>query len=105
MNAAGGDDLIENDLVFPNINGNPIQSKWDYEKWMRALDGANLTSRRPHHGRHTAGTPVHEMGVDTDSIRRKLGPSYIALSSRTYVDLTKTPIREAFKALDRISES
>jgi integrase len=102
MKSAAGDSWANNDLVFPNKMGNPIQSKWDYEKWMRSLDNAKLSRRRLHDARHTAGTLLHEMGVDIETIRRILGHSNIALTSRTYLHAAETPIREAFNKLDRL---
>lgn len=100
MRLSAGSQWIDYDLVFPNKFGGFIQSKWDYEKWMRSLDAVGLERRRLHDARHTSGTLLYESGNDIESIRRVLGHSSIALTSRTYVHGSEAPIRTAFNNLD-----
>ena len=105
MKLRAGSTWNDHDLVFPNRIGAPIQSKWDYERWMKALDCAGLRRRRLHDARHTAGTIMHESGADIESIRRVLGHSSIALTSSTYVHASAAPVRAAFESFEKAIDS
>ncbi len=90
----------EMDLVFPNRHGQPVQSKWDYQCWIKALAKCEIPRRSLHNARHTAGTLLYSSGADIETIRRILGHSSIALTSRTYVHTAEQPLRKAVLDLD-----
>ncbi len=92
----------EMDLVFPNRTGEPIQSKWDYQRWIVALEKCGIARRSLHNARHTAGTLLYSSGADIETIRRILGHSSIALTSRTYVHSAEEPLRKAALNLDAL---
>ena len=85
----------EMNLVFPNKYGQPVQSKWDYQCWIDALAKNEIPTRSLHNARHTAGTLLYSSGADIETIRRILGHSSIALTSRTYVHTAEQPLRKA----------
>lgn len=99
-----GEGWTEHDLVFPNRYGRPQQSKWDYERWQRALDACGITRRPLHSARHTLGTLMHEQSVDVETIRRTLGHSNVQLTSRTYVHATAAPLHAAAGRLNSLLE-
>ena len=90
----------EMNLVFPNKFGEPVQSKWDYQLWINALKKCEIPRRSLHNARHTAGTLLYSSGADIETIRRILGHSSIALTSRTYVHTAEQPLRKAAMELD-----
>ena len=87
-------------LVFPNRYGQPVQSKWDYQCWINALAKCEIPRRSLHNARHTAGTLLYSSGADIETIRRILGHSSIALTSRTYVHTAEQPLKKAASDLD-----
>ena len=90
----------EMNLVFPNKYGEPVQSKWDYQLWINVLARCEIPRRSLHNARHTAGTLLYSSGADIETIRRILGHSSIALTSRTYVHTAEQPLRKAAMELD-----
>lgn len=90
----------EMDLVFPNRFGQPVQSKWDYQCWIDVLAKCEIPRRSLHNARHTAGTLLYSSGADIETIRRILGHSSIALTSRTYVHTAEQPLRKAVADLE-----
>ena len=99
---SAGENWHEMDLVFPNRSGEPIQSKWDYQRWLVALEKCGIAKRSLHNARHTAGTLLYSSGADIETIRRILGHSSIALTSRTYVHSAEEPLRKAAANLDAL---
>jgi len=100
MKVKSGSNWDEMDLVFPNKHGGPIQSKWDYQRWLNGLAACGIARRSLHNARHTAGTLLYSSGVDIETIRRILGHSSIALTSRTYVHTAEAPLRKAASDLE-----
>ncbi len=86
-----GADWHENDLVFPNAEGKPMQSRWDNTLWKRTLANAKVSHRRLHDARHTAATMLYNDETDIEVIRRFLGHSSVELTSRTYVHNSDRP--------------
>ena len=86
-----GKDWVENDLVFPNTEGRPMQSRWDNTLWKRTLSSAKVSHRRLHDARHTAATMLYNDETDIEVIRRFLGHSSVELTSRTYVHNSDRP--------------
>lgn len=88
---AMGSNWKELDLVFPNAEGNPMQSRWDNTLWKRTLVKAKVSHRRLHDARHTAATMLYNDDTDIEVIRRFLGHSSVELTSRTYVHNSDKP--------------
>ena len=51
-----GSEWHDEDLVFAQPNGRPIDKKTDYDDWTRLLQAAGVRHVRLHDGRHTAAT-------------------------------------------------
>ena len=51
-----GSEWHDEDLVFAQPNGRPIDKKTDYDDWTRLLQKAGVRHVRLHDGRHTAAT-------------------------------------------------
>jgi integrase len=51
-----GSEWQDEDLVFAQVNGRPIDKKADYDDWTRPLQAAGVRHVRRHDGRHTAAT-------------------------------------------------
>jgi integrase len=51
-----GSEWQDEDLVFTQANGRPIDKKTDYDDWTRLLQKAGVRHVRLHDGRHTAAT-------------------------------------------------
>jgi integrase len=100
MESKMGKSWIDMDLVFPNKFGQPVQSKWDYQCWINVLASCHIPRRSLHNARHTAGTLLYSSGADIETIRRILGHSSIALTSRTYVHTAEQPLRKAVLDLE-----
>ena len=100
MEHQAGTSWNEFNLVFPNKYGQPVQSKWDYQCWINALAKCEIPRRSLHNARHTAGTLLYSSGADIETIRRILGHSSIALTSRTYVHTAEQPLRKAVLDMD-----
>jgi integrase len=99
---SAGENWHELDLVFPNRSGEPIQSKWDYQRWVVSLEKCGIAKRSLHNARHTAGTLLYSSGADIETIRRILGHSSIALTSKTYVHSAEEPLRRAAANLEAL---
>jgi integrase len=82
---AMGNKWEDNDLVFTNSIGKPIDCKTDYRQWHRALANSGLSIKRLHDARHTAATLLFDQGLDIEVIRRFMGHSSVLLTPKTYV--------------------
>ncbi len=51
-----GSERHDEDLVFAQPNGRPIDEKSDYDDWSRLLQAGGVRHVRLHDGRHTAAT-------------------------------------------------
>jgi hypothetical protein len=95
-----GDGWEENDLVFPNASGKPLEASVDYSRWHLVLDKCGIARRSLHNARHTAGTLLYENNVGIETIRRILGHSSVLITSNTYVHNAEKPLREAATTID-----
>jgi len=94
-----GNKWNDTDLVFPNSEGKPLASRWDYEQWHIALEAAGIPKRRLHDARHTCATLLLEQGLDIEVIRYWLGHASIELTSSTYIHLTSKTARLGSEAV------
>ena len=58
-----GSEWQDEDLVFAQANGRPIDKKTDYDDWTRLLQRAGVRHVRLHDGRHTAATLLLSEGL------------------------------------------
>ena len=72
----------DNDLVFCQENGRPIDPRADYAEWQDILKASGVQAKRVHDGRHTAGTLLTESGVGLRVVMELLGHSQIRVTQR-----------------------
>lgn len=72
----------ENDLVFTQPNGRPVDPRDDWDDWKAILAAAGVRDARVHDGRHTAGTLLIEQGVHARTVQEILGHSDLRLVQR-----------------------
>jgi integrase len=76
------DEWEENDLVFTQWNGRPVDPRRDWGEWQSILEAAGMPPRRLHIMRHTAATIMLERGVAIAVVMQALGHSDIRITSR-----------------------
>jgi len=74
----------ENDLVFPNLMGNPIDPNNLIKEFRKLLTQANLPSIRFHDIRHTCATLLLLMNVHPKVVSERLGHSDIRITLQLY---------------------
>jgi site-specific recombinase XerD len=72
----------ENDLVFAQSSGRPIDPRDDWDGWKALLAAAGVRDARVHDRRHTAGTLLIEQGVHVRTVQEIFGHSDIRLVQR-----------------------
>lgn len=102
MRLKAGDKWNENDYVFPDIEGKPLNSKTDWRRWKSALQKCGIKDHRLHDARHTTGTLLYANGEGIETIRRVLGHSSVNLTSRTYVHADMKPLRKAANTMNGV---
>src|SRR5918997_1494109 len=70
-----GSEWHDEDLVFAQANGRPIDKKADYDDWTRLLHKAGVRHVRLHDGRHTAATLLLGENVHPRVVMELLGHS------------------------------
>ena len=74
-----------NDLVFVNVNGQPVRQDTFYARWQEALKRSGLAKRlRIHDARHTHASWLLAAGVPIHEVSAQLGHSNIQTTVNTY---------------------
>ncbi|MGY1680710.1 tyrosine-type recombinase/integrase [Geodermatophilus sp. SYSU D01176] len=81
---AAGSQWQDNDLVFCQENGQPIDPRSDHRAWRALLADAKVPQARLHDARHTAATLLLQQGVPARVAMEMLGHSQISLTLGTY---------------------
>ncbi len=81
---AAGSVWQDNDLVFCQEDGKPIDPRSDHRGWRALLADAKVRSARLHDARHTAATLLLQQGVPARVAMEMLGHSQISLTLGTY---------------------
>lgn len=79
-----GEAYIDNNLVFPNALGEPLDSRNLTRSYRRALKSAGIPYRKFHSLRHTYATRLFENGVPLKTIQVLLGHSKLEITSNIY---------------------
>ena len=85
----------DEDLVFAQPNGRPIDKKVDYNAWRRLLQSAGVRHVRLHDGRHTAATLLLSEGVHPRVVMELLGHSQMRTTMDIYSHVMPALAREA----------
>ena len=78
----------ENDLVFAQANGKPIERKSDWKAWKRLLAEAGVRDVRLHDGRQTAAMLLLSEGVHPRVVMEVLGHSQMRTTTHTCSHVT-----------------
>src|SRR4051794_7346105 len=81
---AAGSEWQDNDLVFCQANGRPVDPRSDHRSWQALLADAQVRPARLHDARHTAATLLLQQGVAARVAMEILGHSQISLTLGTY---------------------
>src|SRR5919199_3030775 len=95
-----GSDWQDEDLVFAQPNGRPIDKKTDYDEWARLLQKAGVRHVRLHDGRHTAATLLLSENVHPRVVMELLGHSQMRTTMDIYSHVMPALARQA---ADRMS--
>jgi integrase len=85
----------DNDLVFAQPNGHPIDKRADWHEWRRVLAAAEVRTVRLHDARHSAATTLLALGVDVRVVADMLGHSQTRVTSDTYQHLLPALAQDA----------
>src|SRR3954469_9085053 len=90
-----GSEWHDEDLVFAQPNGRPIDKKTDYDDWTRLLQKAGVRHVRLHDGRHTAATLLLSENVHPRVVMELLGHSQMRTTMDIYSHVMPALAREA----------
>ncbi|CCG02024.1 Integrase [Blastococcus saxobsidens DD2] len=90
-----GSEWQDEDLVFAQPNGRPIDKKTDYDDWTRLLQAAGVRHVRLHDGRHTAATLLLSENVHPRVVMELLGHSQMRTTMDIYSHVMPALAREA----------
>src|SRR3954452_4510885 len=90
-----GSEWHDEDLVFAQPNGRPIDKKTDYDEWSRLLQSAGGRHVRLHDGRHTAATLLLSENVHPRVVMELLGHSQMRTTMDIYSHVMPALAREA----------
>jgi len=97
---AGGA-YVDHDLVFAQLDGDPIDPSTDWDEWQVLEREAGVAGQfRVHDGRHFAGTFLLAQGVDLRTVQELLGHSSVKVTEG-YTHVASAMARDA---TDRIGE-
>lgn len=85
----------DNDLVFAQANGRPIDRHSDYNAWSRLLEDAGVAHVRLHDARHTAATLLLVEGVHPRVVMELLGHSQMRTTTDIYSHVMPALARNA----------
>ena len=89
------DEWQDEDLVFAQPNGRPIDKNADYDAWRSLLKSAGVRHARLHDGRHTAATLLLSEGVHPRVVMELLGHSHMRTTMDIYSHVMPALAREA----------
>lgn len=99
---AAGPAWTDNDLVFCEEAGGPIDAKTVLKWFQRIAAAAELGHVRFHALRHTAGTLMAAAGINARFIADRLGHANATFTINTYVHTTKDAEIEAAEAVAKV---
>lgn len=98
---AAGPAWVEHDLIFPQVNGKPMDPRGDARAWKGILIAAGVRDARLHDARHTNATMLLAQGVDGRVVMELLGWSQSVLLMR--YQHVMAPMRQ--DAADRVGKA
>ena len=95
-----GPEWRDQDLVFCNATGGPLDPSWQRQTFYGVLKRAGLPAIRFHDLRHTAATLLLSQGVHPKVVSEMLGHATITLTLDTYSHLVPVLHAQAAAAMD-----
>lgn len=71
-------------LVFPSVNGNPVNPRTVDAHWYKCLRASTVPTIRFHDMRHTHATLLLQQGVNPKIVSERLGHSDVTITLNTY---------------------
>ena len=96
---AAGSQWQDNDLVFCQSNGRPIDARKDWLRWRDLLREAGVRHARLHDARHTAATMLLAQRVPARVVMEILGHSTIAVTQNIYGHVMPEAVSAATAAI------
>lgn len=90
----------DNDLVFSDLLGRPLDPRTDYDEWRALLETVGVNQATVHDMRHTAATLLLAQGVDVATVQEILGHSDIR-TTRGYVHVASAMAKAATESMGR----
>lgn len=97
-----GERWEENDLIFPNTVGKPMEQNRLLKEYKEILRQAGLPIIRFHDLRHTAATLMLQAGIHPKIVQETLGHADISLTMNTYSHALPTLQKEAAEKMDEL---
>jgi integrase len=98
-----GDRWADNNLVFPNREGNPADHRSvTHSHYKPALKRAGIPEMRFHDLRHSCSTFLLLQGIHPKVVSEMLGHSSVSITLDVYTHVTATVQRQAAATLDRL---
>ena len=95
-----GNDWEEQDLIFPNYYGRPLNRSIIYFEFKKVLQRAGLEDLRFHDLRHTAVSIMLNAGVPVIVVSRRVGHANASITLNTYGHLMPSMQDEAARLMD-----
>ena len=96
------DDVEDHDLVFPNPQGHPTNSRYLLTQFKQLLREANLPILRFHDLRHTAATLMLNKGIPVLVVARRLGHAKPSITLDIYGHLVPSMQTQAAELMDEV---
>lgn len=97
-----GDHWVENDLIFPNTLGKPMEHRRLLNEFKELLVKAGLPDLRFYDLRHSAATMMLKLGIHPKIVQETLGHADINLTLNTYSHALPTLQKEAASKMDEM---
>lgn len=98
-----GEKWIENDLIFPNLRGNPTFPDKIIKRFKRLIREAGLPEIRFHDLRHTAASLMLNNGVPVIVVSKRLGHSQASITLDVYGHLIPNMQKQVADLMDEIT--
>jgi len=92
----------DNNLIFPNTVGKPLDAKRDYKWWKDILNRAGVEHYQIYQMRKTAISNLENLGTPTSTILKFTGHSSMTTVYNHYASSTERADTEALEGLDRL---
>jgi len=96
-----GDEWQDNDLVFCQWNGKPVDPRSDWQAWADILKAAGIAHVGVHGARHSAATLALEYGIPLAVVQEMLGHSDIRVT-QAYSHVSSALAKDAAKRMGRV---